>query len=121
MYPSWGEASPREVFGNWGHVESFLPAFNCSGQPAISLPLHQAESGLPIGMQLVGRLGDEATLFRVAAQLEEALPWRDRLPRAARQPLAPGIIPITSISIIIPARCRPGRAARCRSWPGPDR
>ena len=39
-----------------------------------------ATSGLPIGMQLVGRLGDEATLFRVAAQLEEALPWRDRLP-----------------------------------------
>ena len=80
VYPSWGEASPREVFGNWGHIESFLPAFNCSGQPAISLPLHQAASGLPIGMQLVGRLGDEATLFRVAAQLEEALPWRDRMP-----------------------------------------
>jgi amidase len=42
--------------------------------------LHQASSGLPIGMQLVGRLGDEATLFRLAAQLEEALPWRHRVP-----------------------------------------
>jgi amidase len=80
VYPAKEDLSPREMFGNWGHIEGFLPAFNCSGQPAISLPLHQASSGLPIGMQLVGRLGDETTLFRLAAQLEEALPWRHRVP-----------------------------------------
>lgn len=80
VYPAMGEASPEQIFGGWGHIEGFLPAFNCSGQPAISLPLQQAETGLPIGMQLVGRLGDEATLFRVAAQLEEARPWRGRIP-----------------------------------------
>jgi amidase len=79
-YAAMGEASPREVFGGWAHIEGFLPFFNCSGQPAISLPLHQATTGLPIGMQLVGRLGDEATLIRVAAQLESAQPWRDRVP-----------------------------------------
>jgi len=46
-----------------------------TGQPAISLPLGQSSEGLPIGVQLVARYGDEATLFRLAAQLEEALPW----------------------------------------------
>jgi amidase len=79
-YEAMGEASPREVFGGWGHIEGFLPFFNASGQPAISLPLHQATTGLPIGMQLVGRLGDEATLLRVASQLESAQPWRSRVP-----------------------------------------
>jgi amidase len=79
-YAAMGAASPEEVFGGWAHIESFLPAFNCSGQPAISLPLHQADDGLPIGMQLVGRFADEATLLRLAAQLEAALPWRERIP-----------------------------------------
>ncbi len=59
---------------------AFTPLFNITGQPAVSLPLHQAASGLPVGVQCVARLGDEATLIRLAAQLEEALPWRDRLP-----------------------------------------
>jgi amidase len=80
VYPSRTDLTPREAFDFWAHNESFLPAFNCSGQPGISLPLHWSSDGLPIGMQLVARQGEEATLLRVAAQLEAALPWRDRIP-----------------------------------------
>ncbi len=80
IYPAKTDITPREAFDMWAHNESFLPAFNCTGQPAISLPLHQSSGGLPIGMQLVARQGDEATLIRVAAQLEEASPWIDRMP-----------------------------------------
>ncbi len=79
-YATMSGLEPRAIFDFWSHNESTLPAFNCTGQPAISLPLHHASDGSPIGMQLVGRFGDEATLFRVAAQLETALPWRDRIP-----------------------------------------
>ncbi|ESY41505.1 MULTISPECIES: amidase [unclassified Mesorhizobium] len=56
------------------------PIFNITGQPAVSLPLAQSADGLPIGLQIVGRFGDEATLVRVARDLEEARPWRDRQP-----------------------------------------
>lgn len=58
----------------------FTPLFNVTGQPAISLPLHSTAAGLPIGMQFVARMGDEATLFRLAGQLEQARPWFDRAP-----------------------------------------
>ncbi|MFN0154613.1 MAG: amidase [Gaiella sp.] len=79
-YEPDAEIEPREIFDSWSQLESFLPVFNASGQPAISLPLHQSESGLPIGMQLVGRYGAEATLIRLAAQLEAAMPWAGRVP-----------------------------------------
>lgn len=55
--------------------------FNQTGQPAISLPLYWNAGGLPIGTQWVGRYGDEATLLRLASQIEQARPWKDRKPR----------------------------------------
>jgi len=58
----------------------FTAAFNATGQPAISLPLHWSEDGLPIGVQLVTPLGREDVLLRVASQLEQAIPWADRRP-----------------------------------------
>ncbi|HEX3498362.1 MAG TPA: amidase family protein [Stellaceae bacterium] len=58
----------------------FTPLFNITGQPAASLPLHWNAEGLPIGVQFAGRYGDEATLFRLASQLEAAAPWRDKGP-----------------------------------------
>ena len=58
----------------------FTAPFNASGLPAISLPLAWAEEGWPIGVQLVGREADEATLIRLAAQLELAQPWSERRP-----------------------------------------
>ncbi|MER8492564.1 amidase family protein [Mesorhizobium australicum] len=54
--------------------------FNVTGQPSVSLSLAQSASGLPIGLQIVGRFADEATLIRVARDLGEARPWRDRRP-----------------------------------------
>lgn len=58
----------------------FTAPFNATGQPAISLPLHQSADGLPVGIHFVGRLGDEATLLQIAAALEQAAPWATRRP-----------------------------------------
>jgi amidase len=61
----------------------FTPPFNVTGQPGISLPLHWNEAGLPIGVQFVGRFGDEETLLSLSGQLEEAAPWSGRRPPVA--------------------------------------
>jgi Asp-tRNA(Asn)/Glu-tRNA(Gln) amidotransferase A subunit family amidase len=58
----------------------FTSLFNSAGNPAMSVPLHRTASGLSVGVQFAAPFGDEATLFRLAAQLEVEQPWRDRLP-----------------------------------------
>lgn len=84
LQPEIGHLGPdqeaRELNKKQGQVFPFTPPFNFSGQPSLSLPLWQSEGGLPIGMMFTGRYADEATLFRLAAQLEKELPWKGRKP-----------------------------------------
>ena len=64
-------------------LRRYMPAtsmFNMSGQPAMSVPLAWNAAGLPLGMMFSARFGDEATLFRLAAQLEQVRPWKSKLP-----------------------------------------
>jgi amidase len=72
---------PRELNRRQGQVFPFTPPFNFSGQPSLSLPLEMSSNGLPVGMMFTARYADEATLFRLAAQLEKEAPWRSRKPQ----------------------------------------
>jgi amidase len=76
------EDEPLAPIGRAVPYAAFTAGFNATGQPAISLPLHWSEAGLPIGVQLVGDMGREDLLLRVASQLEEAQPWAERRPPA---------------------------------------
>lgn len=75
-----GDAWVRKLFGEYA---PFTAMFNITGQPAISLPLAWSDADLPIGVQLVGRYADEATLLRLASQLEQLFPWAARIPPIA--------------------------------------
>ena len=74
---------PREQFERGFAFTPFTASFNMTGQAALSLPWSLDDDGLPVGVQLVAAPGGEATLFRLAAQIEEARPWADRRPPLA--------------------------------------
>ena len=74
--PGLLEQTLERVFG----FAPFTMVANYTGQPSMNVPLHWNGAGLPIGTMLTGRFGEDATLLRLAAQLEKAHPWRDRRP-----------------------------------------
>jgi len=92
LTPTMSQTSPRIDWLNPLTVElkdfdrrqadtyATTPPFNFTGQPSLSLPLWQSQAGLPIGMMFTGRFADEATLYRLAGQLEKEQPWKDRRP-----------------------------------------
>ena len=71
---------PLRGFFRAGEFCPFTPLCNITGQPAMSVPLYWNKDNLPIGSQFIAKFGDEATLFRLATQLEEASPWASKRP-----------------------------------------
>jgi amidase len=71
---------PWEQSRRAGAFTPFTPPVNVAGLPAVSVPFSWTAESLPIGIQLIGRAADEATLIRLASQLEDARPWRERIP-----------------------------------------
>lgn len=74
------DADPARDFENQKRFTPYTSAWNITGMPAVSLPLHHSASGLPLGMMLAGRPGEDASLLALAAQVEAAAPWADRHP-----------------------------------------
>lgn len=75
------ERDPVKSFAPLIDYVPFTAMQNVTGQPAINVPLHWNAAGLPVGVHLVGRYGDEATLLQLAAQMEKAAPWAHRRPK----------------------------------------
>jgi amidase len=71
--PTWS----KEVM----EFSPFTALYNVTGQPSMSVPLHWTPDGLPVGVMFSARFGEDTTLFRLAAQLEQAQPWHERTPR----------------------------------------
>jgi amidase len=74
------EVDPAQNFERQKQFTPFTALYNVSGQPAVNVPLYSNADGLPIGIMLAGRMGDEGTLISLSAQLEQARPWKDRHP-----------------------------------------
>lgn len=72
----------QKVSGLWGGFPFTMP-FNLSGNPAASVPCGFTPEGLPMGLQIIGRHGEEATVLRAAASFEQAKPWADKHPNVA--------------------------------------
>lgn len=75
--------TPESWFDRKGAFTPFLAIFNCTGQPAMSVPLQWSDAGLPLGMQFVGPFGREDLLLNFARQLEQAQPWFQKHPRTS--------------------------------------
>lgn|SRR3989338_4043573 len=80
---------PLEMLKETRGFSPFTMIPSVAGRPSMSVPLFWNEEGLPIGSHFTGRCGDEATLFRLAAQLETARPWAQRRPVLAERPNVP--------------------------------
>ncbi len=78
----WGKPAPLAM-DIGARFTPFTMLFNLTGQPAITVPAGIGSDGLPLSVQLVGRHGEEATLYALAAELESAAPWADRRPPIA--------------------------------------
>ncbi|RLV51126.1 amidase [Nocardioides mangrovicus] len=74
------DEDPEADFHAQGRFTPWTSSWNITGMPAVSLPLHQSDDGLPVGVMLAGRPGEDAALFSLAAQVEAARPWADRRP-----------------------------------------
>ena len=94
---------------------------NITGNPAMSVPLHWTGDDLPVGVHFLGRFGDEAALFRLAAQLEEARPWAHRWPSVSAVQVAAGRPRRSRNAIRIATSVSRARASAGRDTPAVSR
>lgn len=85
MFPTirvgeWAKLSPAQILRNIINWVAPCPPFNATGQPVVTIPAGFDLNGLPVGVQLIGRIADEATIIALAADLERSAPWSQRRP-----------------------------------------